>query len=62
MQTTYGEWHKVRINRCLVNEVGNILNITLSQNISLDKILKEFRMGQAMKEVLSCKSRRSIEL
>jgi len=46
----------------LKDEVGNILNITLSQNISLDKILKEFRMGQVMKEVLSCKSRRSIEL
>ena len=36
--------------------------ITLSRNTFLDKILKEFRMGQVKKVVLTCISKRSIEL
>ena len=36
--------------------------ITLSRNTFLDKILKKFRMGQVKKVVLTCISRRSIEL
>ena len=56
-----------------MNEVEHVLNIkiygdrsirliTLSQNTFLDKILKKFRMEQVKKEVLTCISRRSIEL
>ena len=36
--------------------------ITLSRNTFLDKILKKFRMGQVRKVVLTCISKRSIEL
>ena len=56
-----------------MNEVEHVLNIkiyqdrsvrliTLSQNTFLDKILKKFRMGQDEKVVLTCISRKSIEL
>ena len=56
-----------------MNEVEHVLNIkiygdrsirliTLSRNTFLDRILKKFRMGQVKKEVLTCISRRSIEL
>ena len=40
----------------------SICLITLSRNTFLDKILKKFRMGQVKKVVLTCISKRSIEL
>ena len=59
--------------KSFLNGVEHVLNIkiyrdisirliTLSRNTFLDKILKKFGMEQVKKEVLTCISRRSIEL